>query len=252
MIIAANWKMYLTHAQEWEWYTINRPSLEQLATSHTIILFPSYLSLHALSSSKPKCFLGAQNCSGHVQGSFTGQISAQALAELGCTFCIVGHHEQRHYFHENESTIEQKMCRLLEVGIIPLVCIGETRAERDQNLTQAVLDRQCTTIVHAYQTMASSRKHALPKEFLIAYEPTWAIGTGVTPSIAEVQEAFSTIEQTLKPKLKNISLRLLYGGSVTATNAPQYAQISNLDGFLIGGASINFQSFENIVGSVTS
>lgn len=251
MIIAANWKMYLTQAQEWEWYTANRVALEKLVTAHTIILFPSYLSLHALSLSKPKIFLGAQNCSEHVSGSFTGQISAQALAELSCTYCMVGHHEQRHSFHEDESIIEQKIRRVREAGMTPLVCVGETRAERDQNLTQAVLARQCTTIVRSYQNTPSPKHKNLPQEVLVAYEPTWAIGTGVTPSNTDIQEAFSTIEQTIKPKCTNLSIRLLYGGSVTATNAPQFAQIPNLDGFLIGGASINFQSFENIVGSVT-
>jgi triosephosphate isomerase len=239
-LFAANWKMYLSAHEEIAFCLKYKDELIKLAQTHkvTIALCPSFVSLQALGEQldQTPLMLGAQDCSEHSKGAFTGQVSAQSLAEVGCAYTIIGHSERR-IFQEGAPSLAKKTARLFEQKICPIICVGETREEYDRKETAAALTRQLSPLL---ETLTSAQE-----PFCLAYEPIWAIGTGKTPTPQEIGAVFEHLTKTLGPVGKNCSL--LYGGSVTAALAPQLYAVPNLEGFLIGGASIDFQEFKKIV-----
>lgn len=179
--------------------------------------------------------IGAQNVSKFPEGAYTGEITAKMLRELGSAFCLVGHSERRQYFNETIEGTAEKMARLLDVGIKPVLCIGETLEQRQAGELESVLRAQFEPI----------RGLASNAVFAVAYEPVWAIGTGVAAKPEDVREAHALIKTLLADS--GFEMPVLYGGSVKPENANVLGAIDTVDGFLVGGASLKAESFSQII-----
>ena len=179
---------------------------------------------------------GAQDCSSHDSGAYTGEISAAMLAEFGCCHVIVGHSERRALHGESDALVAQKAAAALKHGLVPIVCVGETLAEREAGQTEAVVGRQLDAAIDLLDKRIDG--------VVIAYESVWAIGTGKTASPAEAQAVHAFLRKTLAVAgAASASLRILYGGSVKADNAAQLFAEPDIDGGLIGGASLKAADF---------
>jgi len=184
--------------------------------------------------------LGGQDCHPKAKGAHTGDVSAAMLADLGCRFVIVGHSERRTDHKETDATVQAKAAAAQGAGLCPIVCVGETEGERDQGQTIAVVARQVAGSVPKGSTAAN---------LVIAYEPVWAIGTGRTPTAAEVQDVHARIRQMLKDAIgagEAAKTRILYGGSMKPGNAAELLALADVDGGLIGGASLVADDFWKI------
>ena len=177
---------------------------------------------------------GAQDCSGHASGAFTGDTSAAMLADLGCSYVIVGHSERRAMHAESDRLVAEKACQALIVGITPIVCVGETLAERDAGLTAAVVGRQLAAVIDLLG--------AEIMRTVVAYEPVWAIGTGLTATPAQAQAVHAQLRAALAAA-GAAHVSILYGGSVKPDNAASLFAEADIDGGLIGGASLQAESF---------
>lgn len=179
--------------------------------------------------------IGAQNVSEYDNGAYTGEISAKMLASIPVSFCLVGHSERRQLFHETSAVVLKKAKKLQEVGILPIFCIGETLNEK--NNFKTVLKQQLEGVFELN-----------PKNLVIAYEPVWAIGTGKTASLEDILEVHSYIKSFFKEGSYDFSqVQVLYGGSVSASNAASILKLANVDGLLIGGASLEALEFEKLI-----
>ena len=179
---------------------------------------------------------GAQDCSAHEQGAYTGEVSAAMLAEFGCRYVIVGHSERRAYHAESDQLVADKAKAAMAHGVTPVVCVGETLTQRDGNETEAVVKRQLSAVIHALAHCAS--------EIVVAYEPVWAIGTGRTATPEQAQH----VHQVLRAQLHAATghgdrMTILYGGSVKPDNAATLFAQADIDGGLIGGASLKAADF---------
>ena len=177
---------------------------------------------------------GAQNVSEHAAGAYTGEVSAGMLVEFGCRYAIVGHSERRQHFGDTDAVVGAKAKAALAAGIVPIVCVGETLAERDAGATEAVVLRQIAAVLEAVGQGAA--------RIVVAYEPVWAIGTGRTAAPAEAQAVHATLRQRLGNS-GAADVLLLYGGSVKADNAKALFGMADIDGGLIGGASLKSTEF---------
>jgi triosephosphate isomerase len=177
---------------------------------------------------------GAQDVSEHEAGAYTGEVSARMLGEFGCRFAIVGHSERRQYFGDTDAIVAAKARAAVAAGITPIACVGETLAEREQRVTEAVVSRQLEAVLDAVGKGAS--------RLVIAYEPVWAIGTGRTASPAEAQVVHATVRARLA-QAGAVDVPVLYGGSVKADNAAALFAMPDIDGGLIGGASLKAAEF---------
>ncbi len=233
-IFVANWKMQLTLFEQIAY--IKEHHTEMLTWKHKIIVCPSFPALTAIGhiTHKTDIALAAQSCSAHDQGPYTGQVSAISLLQAGCSYVLVGHSEERAAGVSN-ATIAQKTLRVMEAGMIPIVCIGETASQKSQGATREVLAHQLEEIHKAVEKAP----------FYIAYEPVWAIGSGKTPSYKELEEILAWLKHT------NPNAGLLYGGSVTPDTIKELATLPMLHGFLVGGSSTDFQQFKKIVSLVS-
>jgi len=187
--------------------------------------------------------LGAQNCSDSISGAFTGEVSPVLLKSLGCTYCLVGHSERRELFSESDQFVANKAKVLLSLGITPIVCVGETLEEREKS---SHLDKISVQVKAIYSV--------IPKEYwknlVFAYEPIWAIGTGKTATPDQANEIHRFIRKVIQESACDIlaeSISILYGGSVKPDNAEQLLQQADIDGFLVGGASLKSDDFINII-----
>ena len=245
-IFVANWKMQLPFAQALQFCTDNKEEFKTLSAAQaTLILCPSYEALcpaGIVLCEQTAIKLGGQNCSQHLPGAYTGQVSAQSLAELGCTYCIIGHSECRTFLKETDMDIARKAEQLLINGVIPIVCVGETLKEYEQGTTFELLAQQLEPVLGAISNPA-----LCPPTLLIAYEPVWSIGTGVVPSIDYLTKIFDWLAHVCAQALPNTQCMLLYGGSVTEISIIQIREIKQVNGYLIGGASLDFQKFKKIV-----
>ena len=184
--------------------------------------------------------LGAQDLSVHESGAFTGEVSAAMLKEFGVRYCIVGHSERRQYHQESDATVALKAQRALAAGITPIVCVGETLAQREAGQTEEVVKRQLAAVVH-------TNGHCI-SEIVLAYEPVWAIGTGKTASPEEAQHVHHVLRAQLQAASPHADrVRILYGGSMNASNAQALLAQPDIDGGLIGGASLQAAAFLSIV-----
>ena len=184
--------------------------------------------------------LGAQDLSVHEAGAFTGEVSAAMLKEFGVRYCIVGHSERRQYHQESDATVALKAQRALAAGITPIVCVGETLAQREAGQTEEVVKRQLAAVVH-------TNGHCI-SEIVLAYEPVWAIGTGKTASPEEAQHVHHVLRAQLQAASQHADrVRILYGGSMNAGNAQALLAQPDIDGGLIGGAALQAAAFLSIV-----
>ncbi|MSO65260.1 MAG: triose-phosphate isomerase [Alphaproteobacteria bacterium] len=190
--------------------------------------------------------LGGQDCHAATAGAHTGDISAEMLADAGCRYVIVGHSERRHNHGEKNALVAAKAAAALRAGLVPIICVGETLGERERGATLAVMGEQVV------QSLPPPGGHC---DIVVAYEPVWAIGSGRTPTAAEIAEVHRHIRACLASHLgrpQSDAVRLLYGGSVKADNARTILAVENVDGALVGGASLKVDEFWAIVGAAGS
>ena len=188
--------------------------------------------------------LGAQDVSVHASGAFTGETSAAMLKEFGVRYCLVGHSERRQYHGETDNVVAQKAQQALSAGITPIVCVGETLAEREAGKTEEVVKRQLAAVIHA-------NGHCI-SEIVVAYEPVWAIGTGKTATAEQAQAVHAVLRAQLKAATPQADrVYILYGGSMNAANAAQLLGQPDIDGGLVGGASLKAPDFLAIIAAAS-
>ena len=236
--VVANWKMNKTLAEAVE-FVQESSSVEGtnvVVCPPTQLLYPVQLLVEQQGKSVK---LGAQNVHHKDKGAYTGETSAQMLKDIGCEFVIVGHSERRQYSNECDVLINKKVKSAIDSNLTPIICIGETLEEKNSGQTERVLTKQ---LVGALQNIESS-------SFLIAYEPVWAIGTGQSATAEQAQVTHQYIRAVLQEIVgsKADSISILYGGSVNESNAKEYASQADIDGVLVGGASLKVQTFEPII-----
>ncbi len=243
-IVAANWKMYLGKAGALELWQNLKPTLKNLGDINLIICppFTSLADLSEVTNFGHQIFLGAQDCFWEDQGAYTGEISPKYLEALGCKYVIVGHSERRRYFRETDEMINKKIKAALANDLTPIFCVGETKEERQADkVKEIVADQLKRGLVDVELTS--------DQEIIIAYEPVWAIGTGVACSVEDAVAVHRLIIQELK-KILSKPAPILYGGSVDEKNVADYVQEKEIDGVLVGGASTKLASFSQIIAKI--
>ncbi|HET9308651.1 MAG TPA: triose-phosphate isomerase [Candidatus Sulfotelmatobacter sp.] len=243
-VMAANWKMYKTPDQARDFFREFLPLVSGHARDE-IVVCPPFLDLPAaLEAAKgSNAAIGAQNVHWKEEGAFTGETSAPQLLAWGVTHVIIGHSERRQYFGETDDTVNLRLKTALEAGLSPICCVGEVLEEREAGMTDDVLRRQCVRAFHAI----SAKKAA---KLVVAYEPVWAIGTGKTATPELAAEAHAVIRREATEIFGEdfaTKLRILYGGSVKPENASALMAQEEIDGALVGGASLDPKSFAKIV-----
>jgi len=245
-IIIANWKMNPTSIKEAKKLFNSVCQKVQNIKQTEIVFCPPSIYFSIFSSKIPgNIKIGAQNVFWEIKGAFTGEISPFQLNSLNCNYVIIGHSERRKYFGETDQTVNQKIRAILEAKIIPILCVGETKVQRDAGEVQTVLKRE---LQEGLKNVPAGKiqKNGL----LVAYEPIWAIGTGRPCDAEEAQKMKLLIKKILSniynQKIAN-SVRILYGGSVNSKNTTAYIKEAEFDGLLVGGASLDFQEFSQII-----
>ena len=248
-IVAANWKMYKTH-QEGVNFISELSNLLLDKEKPTIIFCPPFTSLFHMNEmiSDLDMSLGAQNVYFEKEGAFTGEISVNMLKSCSVQYVIIGHSERRHIFNESNKDTNRKIHTVLDNEIIPIFCVGEKLDDRESNNTHTIL------LAQLEEGLAGVNIDALDR-IIIAYEPVWAIGTGVNALPNQVQESHEMIRDILMELYDNnlnIDIPILYGGSVKTDNSEELINTKGVDGFLIGGASLNLDTFSKIIEIVHS
>lgn len=240
-LIAGNWKMNGSLIANETLVNALRAGLTVPPACHVAVCVPApYLAqVQALLGGSPVC-LGAQDVSAHEVGAYTGEVSVAMLKDFGVRYAIVGHSERRQYHGETDSVVATKAQRALAAGITPIVCVGETLAEREAGKTEEVVKRQLAAVIHA-------NGHCI-SEIVVAYEPVWAIGTGKTATPEQAQHVHAVLRSQLKAASSHADrIQILYGGSMNAANAAQLLAQADIDGGLIGGAALKAQDFLSII-----
>jgi len=243
-LIAGNWKMYKTPDEAAK---TARQLVERVAdvSDVDIMIAPTFTALAAVLKVIQNSPVGmsGQNLFWESEGAYTGEISAAMLKAAGCQYCIIGHSERRQYFGETDETVNKKIQAAIQAGLEPVFCVGETEKEREAEQTLAVLDKQ---VKNGLEGLVLDQLGML----IIAYEPVWAIGTGKTATDDQAQEAHrfirSLVEKNFGKSLSD-SVRILYGGSVKPDNIAGLMSMPDIDGALVGGASLDAESFSKIV-----
>ncbi|MDO9147598.1 MAG: triose-phosphate isomerase [Hydrogenophaga sp.] len=243
-LIAGNWKMNGSLAANEALVKAMLSSLGGVGTAADMALCapaPYLAQLQTLLQGSPIVW-GAQDVSAHEQGAYTGEVSAAMLRDFACRYVIVGHSERRQYHGETDALVAAKAQRALALGITPIVCVGETLAEREADQTEAVVKRQLAAVIHAVAHCTS--------EIVVAYEPVWAIGTGKTATPEMAQHVHAVLRAQLAAATQHPErVHILYGGSMNAVNAASLLAQPDIDGGLIGGASLKAADFLQIVAS---
>ncbi|WP_375505070.1 triose-phosphate isomerase [uncultured Nostoc sp.] len=235
IVIAGNWKMYKTQAETQEFLQGFLPHLQETPQGREVILCPPFTDLSILSKSLHGSLiqLGAQNVHWEEYGAYTGEISGPMLTELGVRFVIVGHSERRQYFCETDATVNLRLRTAQRFGLTPILCVGETKQQRDAGETESLISLQLDKgLVDIDQD-----------NLVIAYEPIWAIGTGDTCEVTEANRIIGLI----RSQLSNPNVSIQYGGSVKPNNIDEIMAQPEIDGVLVGGASLEAESFARIV-----
>jgi triosephosphate isomerase len=233
--VAGNWKMNGSHAT-------NAELLAGIAAARPFgcdvavcVPFP-YLAEAAVALAGSDLRWGAQDCSAHAAGAYTGEVSAGMLAEFGCRYVIVGHSERRQYHGESDQLVADKAKAALAKGVTPIVCVGETLAQRDAGETELVVKRQLSAVIHTLAHCAG--------EMVVAYEPVWAIGTGKVATPEQAQAVHALLRAQLKAATPHAdAMQILYGGSMKPDNAASLLAQPDIDGGLIGGAALKAADF---------
>lgn len=248
IIIAGNWKMNKTSQEALHFLDDLSESVKTQNKVETVIC-PTYLCLDKMSDKlkNSNIKLGAQNMYWEKNGAFTGEVSGEMLKDSGCEYVIIGHSERRQFFFENDISVNLKVKKALEIGLKPIMCVGETLEERENNKTDEIISLQVENGLKGLNIISKSGS------LVIAYEPVWAIGTGKTCKSEEANRVIALIRNTLK-KIFGTSVsenvRILYGGSVKPDNIKELVSMSDIDGGLVGGASLEAKSFEKLVENV--
>ena len=244
-IIAGNWKMNKTPAET----TVLVNEIKEKISDPVcdVVVCTPYTNLaNAIAAAEGSVIkVGAENLHFEDKGAFTGEISADMLKEMAVEYVIIGHSERRQYFAETDETVNKKHLKALEKGLLPIVCVGETLTEREQGITEDLMRKQ-TKIAFLNVTKEDALKS------IIAYEPVWAIGTGMTATKEQADEVCGIIRETIAKLYDNETaeaIRILYGGSMNAKNAKELLEMPNIDGGLIGGASLKAEDFNIIIES---
>jgi triosephosphate isomerase len=240
-LVAGNWKMNGLRASIAELERIVAGA-KKLAGKADIFVCPpaTLLASFAVAAEGSPVGIGGQDCHSEPSGAHTGDISAEMLTDAGARAVIIGHSERRMDHQESDALVQIKIAAAWRAGLLPIVCIGETKEERDAGATLSRIERQ----------IAESLPPALKGDLVLAYEPVWAIGTGVTPTAADVAEVHALIRARLSDRYggKGETIRILYGGSVKPGNTKELMQVENVDGALVGGASLKADEFLAIAG----
>ncbi len=241
--VCGNWKMHKTAAEAVALVQELRDGLGGEAAKVQVAVAPAFTALHAAAQALRggTVELAAQNVHWEAQGAFTGEVSAPMLAEVGCRHCIVGHSERRQLFGETDETVRRKVGAVLSAGMLPIVCVGELLAEREAGRTLQVVERQVRAALAGMAEQISA--------MTIAYEPVWAIGTGRTATSAQAQEVHAAIRKIVRELGGSAAdaVRIQYGGSVKPENASELMSQPDVDGALVGGASLKAKDFLAIV-----
>ncbi len=246
-IMAANWKMYKTAAQARDTARGLAQALEgKLPSDREVVVFPPFTAIAAVAEElqgKIGLHVGGQDLYPAEEGAYTGEISSAMLLDLGCTFALAGHSERRHVLGESNAFVGEKAAYGVSAGLNVVLCIGETLEQREEGGLEDVLEEQLLVGLSG-----------LPKDLgqgrlFVAYEPVWAIGTGKVAGPAEILEAHGIVRQKLMEFMPGVGAvtPILYGGSVKAENCAEIIGLDNVDGVLVGGASLQFESFSRIV-----
>jgi len=237
-LVVGNWKMHGSRAANAQLLAGLKEAGPWNADVAVCVPFP-YIAETALALTGTTIVYGAQDCSAHEQGAYTGEVSSAMLHDIGCRYAIVGHSERRAYHAESDQLVADKAKAALAHGVTPIVCVGETRAEREAGQTEAVVKRQLAAVIHTLGHCCG--------EMVVAYEPVWAIGTGLTATPEQAQAVHAVLRAQLQAATDRASsMRILYGGSVKADNAAQLFSQPDIDGGLIGGASLKVADFAAI------
>jgi triosephosphate isomerase len=241
-VMAGNWKMYKTARQAAETIRSLAEAVKGVLDVEVVICPPFTALSAAVDAAKGSpVAIGAQDCYWETEGAFTGEVAVPMIADLGCSHCIVGHSERRQFFGETDGTVDKKVEAVLAHGLTCIACVGETLQEREAGQTFAVLERQVRN---------GLARHLASPRLIVAYEPVWAIGTGKTATPAQAQEAHAFIRQVAAQASSAAvaqAVRILYGGSVKPDNVAQLMAQPDVDGGLVGGASLDAASFAKIV-----
>lgn len=238
-LIAGNWKMHGAKQQVAMLVNGIKQGIPAYSNVSALVLPPFvYLSqVHDLIGAAP-IKLGAQNLYTEKQGAFTGEVSGAMLKDMGCDYVLIGHSERRTLFHDDLKTVAAKFSAAIQAGLTPILCIGETKAQRETGETETIIQQQLHSVIEAVGIDAF-------KQAVIAYEPVWAIGTGLTATPEQAQEVHAYIRQLIAQNNVDIAktICILYGGSMKPDNAADLLAMPDIDGGLIGGASLDAQSF---------
>jgi triosephosphate isomerase len=244
-LIAANWKMNHTVATATEFTVPLRAALPRLSKVD-LAIFPSFFCVHplALALAGTPVAVGAQDMHWEESGAFTGEVSGTMLRDAGATMVIIGHSERRHVIGESDEWVARKLAAALRDGLTPILCVGELLSERDAGQEKSVVEKQLATAFHGMAAEVAAG-------VVIAYEPVWAIGTGRTASREDAESMHQSVRAWLAGHYGAIAdeVRILYGGSVKPDNAAGLIDQDNVDGFLIGGASLDPASYIAIAGA---
>jgi len=240
-IVAGNWKMHNTISESVALARAIKDGLSNSASGEVVVA-PPFTALTAVAETLRggAVQLAAQNMYSEDKGAFTGEISPVMLKDAGCAYVIIGHSERRKYFSETDDGVNRKVKKALASGLKPIVCVGETDEERIQGVTESVVGRQVQGALAGVETLA---------DVVIAYEPVWAIGTGKVATSAQAEEVHAFVRSLIR-KLYGAAadeLRILYGGSVTKDNVAELAARADIDGALVGGASLKPDDFLGII-----
>jgi triosephosphate isomerase len=243
-LIAGNWKMYKTPDESKE---TAKQLVRYVAEVRDVdmMIAPTFVALAAVYEAikNSSVALGAQNLYWEAEGAYTGEISAPMLKSAGCRYCIIGHSERRQYFGETDETVNKKIRAAIKAELQPVFCVGESEKERESGQTLSILDKQ---IKKGLEELVSKQLESL----IIAYEPVWAIGTGKTATDDQAQEVHRFIRSLVKDNFGQAladSIRILYGGSVKPANIESLMAMPDIDGALVGGASLSAESFSQII-----
>ena len=246
-IVAGNWKMHNTIAES---IALAKAIKEGTTTikNGEVVLAPPFTALLSVGETikGSNVSLAAQNMFYEDKGAFTGEISPRMLKDIGCTYVIIGHSERRKYFHEQDQDVNLKVEKALLAGLKPIMCVGETDEERIKGITRSVIDRQVKQGLSGVEKIDN---------VVIAYEPVWAIGTGKVATPEQAQEVHAFIRSLLTKLFGDAlaqKLRILYGGSMKPANAPELLAQKDIDGGLIGGASLEARSFLELINAAAA
>lgn len=239
-LIAGNWKMNGNAAANEALVRALVGGMGDAACIVAVCVPAPYLAQVRMLCADSRLVLGAQDVSQHAQGAYTGEVSASMLKEFGVRYVIVGHSERRQYHGETDDVVADKAKAALASGITPIVCVGETLAEREAGRTVEVVKRQMAAVIH-------TNGHCI-SEIVVAYEPVWAIGTGKTATSQQAQEVHAVLRAQLKAATEHVErIHILYGGSMNAANAGDLMAQQDIDGGLVGGASLKAADFLQII-----